>query len=126
MIDLVIMKYHAWVFILLFTLGLFVTMTSRNLLKKLVGLYLVQTAIILFFVALGAKWGATVPILMDVDLIQQAAINPDVYMNPLPHTLMLTAIVVGVSTLGVSVALTIMIYMRYNSLEEDKILEAMQ
>lgn len=109
-------------FVILFVLGLTIMVTHHNLIKKLIGMYLVQTSIILFFVTLGAKFGSTVPILLSTS----GPIEPHAYANPLPHALVLTAIVVGVSTLGVSLGLTIAIYRRYGSLEEDKILERLE
>lgn len=109
---------HFWTFIFLLLFGLYVMITHKNLIKKLIGMYLVQTSIILFFLSLGAKKGATVPILF----LSEAPVRPDSYANPLPHVLMLTAIVVGVSTLGVSLGLVILIYRRYKTLEEDEIL----
>ena len=88
-----------------------------------------QTAIILFYVSIGVKEGATIPIL-EHDLTHgaggdghHAVIDAAAYANPLPHVLMLTAIVVGVATLGVGLALAQRIYAEYGSLEEDEILE---
>lgn len=109
-------------FVLVFLLGLTIMVTHHNLIKKLIGMYLVQTSILLFFVTTGAKSGSTVPIL----LLASGPIEADLYANPLPHALVLTAIVVGVSTLGVSLGLTIAIYRRYGSLEEDEILKRLE
>jgi multicomponent Na+:H+ antiporter subunit C len=81
-------------FIILFLLGLTIMVTHHNLIKKLIGMYLVQTSIIFFFVTTGAKFGSTVPILLSTS----GPINPSLYANPHPHALVLTAIVVGVST----------------------------
>jgi multicomponent Na+:H+ antiporter subunit C len=109
-------------FILLFLFGLYIMMTHKNLIKKLIGMYLVQTGVILFFITLGVKEGSTVPILfLDGGPIQASA-----YANPLPHVLMLTAIVVGVATLGVSLALVIAIYRQYRTLEEDELFRRME
>jgi multicomponent Na+:H+ antiporter subunit C len=109
-------------FIVLFLWGLYIMVTHHNLIKKLIGMYLVQTSIILFFVTVGAKTGSTVPILFP----GTAPIQPEIYANPLPHVLMLTAIVVQVATLGVSLALVIAIYREYKSLDEDEILRRLQ
>lgn len=109
-------------FIILFVMGLTIMVTHHNLIKKLIGMYLVQTSIILFFVITGAKFDSTVPILLSTS----GPIEPHLYANPLPHALVLTAIVVGVSTLGVSLGLTIAIYRRYGSLEEDEILKRLE
>jgi len=109
-------------FITLFIFGLTIMVTHHNLIKKLIGMYLVQTSIIFFLVTIGAKSGSTVPILLSA----AGPIEPHVYANPLPHALVVTAIVVGVSTLGVSLGLTIAIFRRYGSLEEDEILKRLE
>jgi multicomponent Na+:H+ antiporter subunit C len=94
----------------------------HNLVKKLIGLYLVQTSVIFFLVTISAKTGATVPI---VDLAASGAADV-VYVNPLPHVLTLTAIVVQVATLGVSLALVAAIYRRFGSLDENEILKRLE
>jgi len=109
-------------FIILFLLGLTIMVTHHNLIKKLIGMYLVQTSILFFFVTTGTKFGSTVPILLSTG----GPIDPSMYANPLPHALVVTAIVVGVSTLGVSLGLAIAIFRRYNSLEEDEILKRLE
>jgi multicomponent Na+:H+ antiporter subunit C len=109
-------------FIILFLLGMYIMTVYPNLVKKLIGMYLMQTSIILFFITLAVKTNSTIPILLP----STTALNPDMYANPLPHVLMLTAIVVGVSTLGVSLAMVIALYREYHTLEEDQILEKMQ
>ncbi|MBI4054697.1 MAG: cation:proton antiporter subunit C [Elusimicrobia bacterium] len=105
-------------FLFLFLLGLGAMGVSRNLMRKLFGLYLFQTSIILFYLSLNFKWQATLPILLE----SSARLSTDQYMNPLPQALMLTAIVVGVSTLGVALALLRKIHKNFGSLEEDEIL----
>ncbi len=109
-------------FIILFLWGFYIMVTHHNLIKKLIGMYLVQTSVLLFFVTTGAKTGSTVPILLST----ATEIDPATYANPLPHVLVLTAIVVSVATLGVSLALTLAIYRQYGSLEEDEILGRME
>lgn len=117
--ELIIGKYNYWIYIVLMMIGFYAMIAKRNLVKKLVGMNIFQTAIILFFVSTASKkGGATIPILQ-----KGMAIIPSEYMNPLPHVLMLTAIVVMVSTFGVALALIIMIYRKYGTLEEDEILE---
>jgi len=83
---------------------------------------LFQTAIILFFISTAAKKGGTLPIIQHGHGHGDHAIQAVAYINPLPHVLMLTAIVVMVSTLGVALAIVIAIYRRHNTLEEDEIL----
>lgn len=109
-------------FVLLMLSGLYITLTHPNLIKKLIGLYLVQTSVIFFLVTVGAKIGATVPVLVDTASAVQAAS----YVNPLPHVLTLTAIVVQVATLGVSLGMVAAIYRNYGSLDEDEILKKLR
>lgn len=106
-------------FVIIFLWGFYIMMTRYNLVKKLIGMYLVQTSVIFFLVSIGAKKGATVPILLSATEPVQAAS----YANPLPHVLTLTAIVVGVATLGVGLALCAAIYRKYGSLDEEEILK---
>lgn len=109
-------------FVLLFLWGIYIMVTRYNLVKKLIGMYLMQTSVIFFIVTTSAKRDATVPILLSTTEI----IQPEVYANPLPHVLTLTAIVVGVATLGVSLALADAIYKKYGSLDEEEILKRME
>ena len=109
-------------FIIIFLWGFYIMLTRYNLVKKLVGLYLVQTSVIFFLVSISVKKGATVPVLLTTTDPVQAAD----YVNPLPHVLTLTAIVVGVATLGVALALCAAIYRKYGSLDEEEILKSME
>ena len=109
-------------FVILFLWGFYIMVTRFNLVKKLVGLYLVQTSVIFFLVSISAKKGATVPVLLSTtDPVQTIQ-----YTNPLPHVLTLTAIVVGVATLGVALALAAGIYRYYGSLDEEDILKKLE
>jgi len=122
-----------WVYIVLMMIGLYAMVSKNNLIKKLIGMSIFQTAIILFYVSIGVKKDASIPIL-DHHIVHEyhhpkdgstpvpPKIEPDDYANPLPHVLMLTAIVVGVSTLGVALSITQRIYAEYDSLEEDEII----
>ncbi len=115
--------YYAYLFLIgLFTIGLYGMMMKRNLMKKIIGMSIIQSATILFWIVSAYKENAGVTVL-DESL---GLDNPDLYLNPLPHTLMLTAIVVAVVTLGVSFALIISIYRRYQTLDEPLLLERMQ
>ncbi len=89
-----------------------------NLIKKMIGLSIFQTGIFYFYVSLGKISGGTAPIF--VSTTQQSA---TVYSNPLPHVLILTAIVVGVATTAVGLALIVRIYEKYGSIEENEIKE---
>ncbi|CCQ89703.1 putative Monovalent cation/H+ antiporter, subunit C [Nitrospina gracilis 3/211] len=109
-------------FVIIFLWGFFIMITRYNLIKKLIGMYLVQTSVIFFLVSISAKTGATAPVLLSVTEPVQAVD----YVNPLPHVLTLTAIVVGVAIQGVGLALCAAIYRKYGSLDEEKILEKLE
>ena len=109
-------------FVILFLWGFYIMVTHHNLVKKLIGMYIVQTSVIFFLVAISAKTGATVPILLSGTGPVQAA----TYTNPLPHVLTLTALVVQIATLGVSLALVAAIYREYGTLDEDEILKRLE
>ena len=115
-------------FVVLFLWGFFIMVAHPNLVKKLIGMYLVQTSVIFLLVTISAKKEATVPILQGSDAVQSAThqIDPANYANPLPHILTLTAIVVQVATLGVSLALVTAIYRKYGSLDEDEVLQRIE
>lgn len=106
-------------FVALFLCGLFIAITNHNLVKKCIGLYLVQTSVLFLLVSFSAREGATVPILMSGN----GPVDPGAYVNPLPHALALTGIVVGVATLGVGLSIVTAIYRQYESLDEDEILK---
>lgn len=119
--------YNYLIYVVLMMIGLYAMISKRNLVKKIVGMNVFQTAIILFYVSIGAKRGGTIPIIQHGHGGGGHGTGAQVvkaveYINPLPHVLMLTAIVVAVATLGVALALAIKIYNRYETLEEDEIL----
>jgi multicomponent Na+:H+ antiporter subunit C len=159
-------NFNYWIYIIIMMIGLYAMVAKNNLVKKLIGMSIFQTAIILFYVSIGYKEGATIPILyhdqvhggheeaahQDVKhMAKEAAegihaaddhadeghdqpalshdahgsleIDPNQFANPLPHVLMLTAIVVGVATLGVGLAITQKLYGEFGSIEESEILE---
>lgn len=122
LIQAVVAKYNYWIYITLMMIGLYAMIAKNNLVKKIVGMNIFQTAIILFYVSTGFKKEATIPILEHAHGAGSHAVHAADYINPLPHVLMLTAIVVAVATLGVALALAIRVYNRYNTLEEDEIL----
>ena len=122
-LDILISKANYWVFIILMMIGLYGIMTKKNLVKKIIGMNILQTAVILFFISVGAKEKATIPIIEHGHDTAHTAVSASHYINPLPHVLMLTAIVVAVATLGVALALVIRIHQQYHTLEEDEILE---
>ncbi len=126
MIDFIVSKYNYWIYIILMMIGFYAMIGKRNLIKKIIGMNIFQTAVILFYVSIGCKKGGTLPILEHAHGHAGQVIQASSYINPLPHVLMLTAIVVMVSTLGVAIAIVIMIYLKYNTLEEDEILKAIK
>jgi multicomponent Na+:H+ antiporter subunit C len=107
-------------------IGLYAMIAKKNLVKKVIGMNILQTAVILFFISIGAKKNATIPIIGHEYTTHSQAVNAVEFINPLPHVLMLTAIVVAVSTLGVALALVIKIFQQYETLEEDEILNQLQ
>ncbi|MHC1790579.1 cation:proton antiporter subunit C [Solidesulfovibrio sp.] len=121
LLEQLLTKYNYWGYVIIMMTGLYAMIAKRNLMKKMIGLGIFQTSIMLFFVAIGNKEGATIPILLDTTT--GAGINAGTYINPLPHVLMLTAIVVSVATLGVALALIQRIHQAYGTLEEDEILK---
>ena len=105
--------YTYWITVLLMAAGLYILIARGNLVKKLIGLSVFQTSVYLLYIAPGKLIGGTAPI---VDPAFQ------VYSNPLPHVLILTAIVVGIATLALGLALVVRIREAYGSIEEDEIL----
>ena len=117
--DFMLLKYNYWVVIALMLIGMYGVIAKQNLMKKIMGLRILQTSIILFFISTGYKESATIPIL---PYPPEGPIQVNDFMNPLPHVLMLTAIVVGVATTGVALALALKIFQRFGTLEEPEIL----
>lgn len=116
------MLFDHWPYLLivaLLAIGLYGVLSKHNLMKKVIGLNIFQSSIILFFISGAARWNATVPVLEP-----GSGIAPS-YPDPLPHVLMLTAIVVMVATLGVGLSILILIYRRYHTLDESEILQRM-
>jgi multicomponent Na+:H+ antiporter subunit C len=148
-------RFNYWIYVILMMIGLWGMISKNNLIKKLIGMSIFQTAIILFYVSIAVKSEtANIPILPHHghDFSPMVAVehtgspdhqkedhddhdghqthaetpkipDPDDYANPLPHVLMLTAIVVGVATLGLALAIAQKIYREYGTLEEDELLE---
>ena len=106
--------YTYWVTIFLMIAGLYIVIARGNLVKKLIGLGIFQTSVYLLYIGAGKIVGGTAPILSPAF---------STYSNPLPHVLILTAIVVGVATLALGLAIVVRIREAYDSIEEDEILE---
>jgi len=103
-----------WVFIFLMMTGLYVVISRDNLIKKIIGLNIFQVSVIMFYIAMGEVQGGTAPI---------EAEGVTVFSNPVPHVLMLTAIVVGVATSAVALSLVVRINEAYGTIEEDELRE---
>ncbi|MCZ6511210.1 MAG: cation:proton antiporter subunit C [Alphaproteobacteria bacterium] len=103
-----------WVTIVLMVGGLYIVVAHGNMVKKLVGLGILQTSVYLLFLSPGKVLGGTAPILAE---------GFELYSNPLPHVLILTAIVVGVATLALGMALVVRIHEAYGTVEDDELHE---
>ena len=104
-------------FAALFTVGLYTLIAKQHFVKKVIGLAVLQTGAFLLFINLAVTRGGTAPILEQ---------DGGPYMNPLPHVLILTAIVVGVATLALGLALAMRIYEAFGTIEEDEILDNLE
>lgn len=118
--DQVAGLFNYWIYIVLMMIGLYAAIARGNLVKKVVGLSLFQTGIFVFYISLGVREGATAPIFVEH---ADAAIR---YANPLPHVLILTAIVVSVSTMAVALAIIVNIKREYQTIEADELFEIEQ
>jgi multicomponent Na+:H+ antiporter subunit C len=108
--------WNYWIVIILMVTGLYIVMSRENLIKKMMGLNIFQVSVILFYISMGKVRGGTPPIIVE-------GAQHVVYSNPLPQVLMLTAIVVGVATTAVGLALTVRIGEAYGTLEERDIVD---
>ena len=106
--------FNYWIVVFLMMVGFYTMISRGNLVKKLVGLGVFQTSVFIMYISMGKIRGGTAPILIDGG-------EHVVYSNPIPHVLILTAIVVGVATLSVGLALVIRIKEAYGTVEEDEI-----
>ena len=112
----IIANYNYWITIFLMVTGLYIVVAKSNMVKTLLGLAVFQTSVYLLYLSPGKILGGTPPI-----LIHDA--HNIVYSNPLPHVLILTAIVVGVATLALGLALVVRINESYGTIEEDEIVD---
>ena len=108
--------WNYWVVVLLMMVGLYTVIARDNLVKKLMGLGIFQVSVIMMYVSMAKVSGGTAPI------IPSDGSQP-VYSNPLPHVLMLTAIVVGVATLALGLAIVVRIKEAYGTVEEDELVQ---
>jgi multicomponent Na+:H+ antiporter subunit C len=110
--ELIVLHYNYWVVIFLMMAGLYVVVSRGNLVKKIVGLNIFQVSVFLLYISMGKVTGGTAPILTG---------EPEIFSNPLPHVLILTAIVVGVATTALGLALVVRVREAYGTIEEDEI-----
>ena len=104
--------YNYWIVVVLMMIGFYIVIAHGNLIKKLVGLTIFQTSVFIFYISMAKVNGGTAPIVGD---------GIEIYSNPLPHVLILTAIVVGIATTALGLALTVRIKEAYGSIEEEEI-----
>jgi multicomponent Na+:H+ antiporter subunit C len=104
--------FNDWIVVILMMIGLYIVIAHGNLIKKLIGLSIFQTSVFIFYISMAKVDGGTAPILADG--ITQ-------YSNPLPHVLILTAIVVGIATTALGLSLVVRIKEDYGSIEEEEI-----
>ena len=116
-LNFILGHLNYWLFILLMMIGLYIVIARGNLIKKIVGLNIFQTSVFMFYISIGKVSGGTAPI-FPIDM----KINPaTVYSNPLPHVLILTAIVVGIATTALGLALIVRIREAYGTIEDEDI-----
>ena len=108
--------WNYWAVIVLMMIGLYIVIAQDNLVKKMMGLTIFQVSAIMLYVSMGKVEGGTAPILPT-----DPSESDVLYSNPLPHVLMLTAIVVGVATTALGLAIVVRIYKAYGTVEEDEI-----
>lgn len=103
-----------WIVVVMMMMGFYIVIAQGNFVKKIVGLNVFQVSVFLLYITMGKVAGGTAPILAD---------GIEIYSNPLPHVLILTAIVVGVATTSLGLALVVRINEEYGTIEDDDILE---
>ena len=109
---MIMAHYNYWIVVVLMMIGFYIVIAHGNLIKKIVGLTIFQTSVFIFYISMAKVDDGSAPIL-------QQGIT--VYSNPLPHVLILTAIVVGIATTALGLALTVRIKQAYGSIEEEEI-----
>ncbi|MBR1369022.1 hypothetical protein RJ53_05695 [Methanocalculus chunghsingensis] len=119
MFDLFTSHYNYWMAIILMLIGLYALIAKQNLVKKIIGLNIFQTAIFLFYISFAEVTGGTAPV-----YLPEGA--EALYVNPLPHVLILTAIVVGVSITAVALSLIVRIYEEYGVMDEDELMKVVR
>ena len=106
--------FNYWIVVVLMMIGFYIVISHGNLIKKVVGLNVFQVSVFVFYISMSKVRGGTAPILAE---------GIEVYSNPLPHVLILTAIVVGVATTALALGLVVRIHDAYGTIEADEIIE---
>ena len=112
--EFVLKFYNYWVVVVLMMLGLYIVIAQGNLVKKIIGLNIFQTSIFIFYISVGKIQGGSAPIITE---------SISVYSSPLPHVLILTAIVVGIATTALALSLVVRIKEAYGTVEEQEIID---
>lgn len=113
----VLALFNYWVVVILMMVGLYIVIAHKNLVKKLIGINIFQTSIFILFISLGKVTGGTAPILAD---------GYSLYSSPLPHVLILTAIVVGISTTALGLSIIIRIHHAFGTVDDDELQREMK
>jgi multicomponent Na+:H+ antiporter subunit C len=108
----ILSSFNYWIVIILMMIGFYIIIANNNLIKKIIGINIFQTSIFIMFISMGKVIDGTAPILTD---------SGTLYSSPLPHVLILTAIVVGISTTALGLAIIIRIHTAFGTIEDDKI-----
>ena len=112
--ELILSHYNYWIVIFLMMAGFYTVISRGNLVKQIVGLNIFQVSVFLLYISIGNVEGGTAPIVIE---------GAEKYSNPLPHVLILTAIVVGIATIALALALVVRIREAYGTIEEEEIHE---
>jgi len=124
--EFIVGHINYWLFIVLMMTGLYVVVARGNLVKKIVGLNIFQVSVFMLYISIGKITGGTAPI-FPADNQGKIKLDPEIiYSNPLPHVLILTAIVVGIATTSLGLALIVRIHEEYGTIEEQAILKIEQ
>ena len=111
--NFIVSHYNYWVVVVLMMLGFYIVISKSNLVKVMLGLSIFQTSVFIFYISLAKIRGGTAPVLIDGEGV--------VYSNPLPHVLILTAIVVSIATTAVGLAMIVRIKGAYGTIEDHEI-----
>lgn len=120
--ELILANYNYWIYVVLMMIGFYAVIAKNNLVKKVIGLNIFATAIFLFYISIGDLRAIPGKVVTEPIYWEGHADNL-IYVNPIPHVLILTGIVVSVSTTAVALAMIIRIWREFGTIEENEILE---